>query len=178
MLKSTCNRLQTSGVVSPAGAVPRLRRQRRLLMKKAPLILPSGESARRKVLVQAASLGALAVAAPRLLSSAHAQADDLTPYRSAKVDWRQVEGESISVAVIPASYFDNLGSLIPQFEALTGIKVRIEKCLRDRSGRRRCWTSLRAPARTPPMQPIRCITRSTSPTSGSIRSIATWLIRP
>jgi multiple sugar transport system substrate-binding protein len=82
---------------------------------------------RRKVLKQVASLGALAVAGPQLLSSAHAQGDDLAAYRSAKINWRQVEGESISVAVIPASYFDNLGSLLPQFEALTGIKVRVEK---------------------------------------------------
>ena len=46
---------------------------------------------------------------------------------SAKINWRQAEGESITVAVIPASYFDNLISLQPQFEALTGIKLRFEK---------------------------------------------------
>ena len=82
---------------------------------------------RRRALKQAASVGLMATALPQLLSSAYAQADDLAAYRSAKINWKQVEGESISVAVIPASYFDNLGSLIPQFEALTGIKVRIEK---------------------------------------------------
>ena len=85
------------------------------------------QSARRKALKQAASLGALAVAGTHLLPAALAQADDLAPYKSAKINWRQAEGESIAVAVIPASYFDNLGSLIPQFEALTGIKVRMEK---------------------------------------------------
>ena len=87
-------------------------------------------SGRRKALAQGASLGALALAGPRLLSTAHAQGaqdGDLAPYRAARIDWRQVEGESISVAVIPASYFDNLGTLVPQFEALTGIKVRVEK---------------------------------------------------
>ena len=67
------------------------------------------------------------VTAPVWVASALAQGDDLTPYRSAKINWKQVEGESISVAVIPASYFDNLLSLLPQFEALTGIKVRAEK---------------------------------------------------
>ena len=82
---------------------------------------------RRRALKQAASVGLMATTLPQLLSSAYAQADDLAAYRSAKINWKQVEGESISVAVIPASYFDNLGSLIPQFEALTGIKVRIEK---------------------------------------------------
>jgi ABC-type glycerol-3-phosphate transport system substrate-binding protein len=84
-------------------------------------------SGRRKALVQTASLGAAAIAAPYLPRSAHAQGDDLAAYKSAKIDWRQAEGESISVAVIPASYFDNLGTLIPQFEALTGVKVRVEK---------------------------------------------------
>jgi ABC-type glycerol-3-phosphate transport system substrate-binding protein len=52
---------------------------------------------------------------------------DLSPYQKAKINWRQAEGESISVAVIPASYFENLLGLLPQFEALTGIKVRAEK---------------------------------------------------
>ena len=81
---------------------------------------------RRRALKQAASVGMLA-AAPHWLSSAQAQGDDLAPYRGAKINWKQVEGESISVAVIPASYFDNLGALLPQFEALTGVKVRVEK---------------------------------------------------
>jgi multiple sugar transport system substrate-binding protein len=80
---------------------------------------------RRRTLAGAASLGALAAAG--VPTGAAAQADDLAPYRAAKVDWRQVAGESISVAVIPASYFDTLGALLPQFEALTGIRVRIEK---------------------------------------------------
>ncbi|MBO9355385.1 extracellular solute-binding protein [Bordetella petrii] len=83
---------------------------------------------RRSVLKQAAALGALAVAGPGAMSRAIAQAaPDLEPYRRAKIDWRQADGESITIAVIPASYFDNLGSLVPQFEALTGIKVRVEK---------------------------------------------------
>ena len=60
-------------------------------------------------------------------SSSLAQGDDLAPYRAAKVNWRQAEGQEITVAVIPASYFDNLITLQPQFEALTGIKLRFEK---------------------------------------------------
>ena len=82
---------------------------------------------RRRALKQAATAGALAIGSPVWLGSAQAQADDLAAYRTAKINWRQAEGESISVAVIPASYFDNLGTLLPQFEALTGIRVRIEK---------------------------------------------------
>jgi ABC-type glycerol-3-phosphate transport system substrate-binding protein len=81
---------------------------------------------RRRAIQQAASVGVLA-ATPQWVTSAFAQGDDLAPYRSAKVNWKQVEGESISVAVIPASYFDNLLGLLPQFEALTGVKVRAEK---------------------------------------------------
>lgn len=56
-----------------------------------------------------------------------AQASELAAYTSAKINWRQVQGESINLAVIPASYFDNLLGLLPQFEALTGIKVNAEK---------------------------------------------------
>lgn len=84
------------------------------------------QPSRRRAIQQAASVGMLA-ATPQWVASAFAQGDDLAPYRSAKVNWKQVEGESISVAVIPASYFDNLLSLLPQFEALTGVKVRAEK---------------------------------------------------
>jgi multiple sugar transport system substrate-binding protein len=78
---------------------------------------------RRRALRQAAALG-MAATVPTFL---RAQADDLAPYRAAKINWKQAEGESISVAVIPASYFDNLLSLLPQFQALTGVQVRAEK---------------------------------------------------
>lgn len=103
-------------------------------MKKPPV--PSNpatagaefQPARRRVLGQAAALGAAAIAAPALFSRANAQGSaDLSPYTRAKIDWKQAKGESITVAVIPASYFDNLGTLIPQFEALTGIRVRLDK---------------------------------------------------
>ena len=84
------------------------------------LVTPS----RRSVL----QAGLAAVAAPALIRSAFAQdAADLGPYKSAKIDWRQAAGESITVAVIPASYFDNLVTLAPQFEALTGVNLRFEK---------------------------------------------------
>lgn len=83
---------------------------------------------RRRFLGQAAALGATGLASAGWVAPALAQgAPDLAPYRNAKINWRQAEGESISVAVIPASYFENLIGLLPQFEALTGIKVRAEK---------------------------------------------------
>ena len=91
---------------------------------------PEGQPAlasRRTVLTRGAALGVAGALGPQLAGLAFAQSDDLAPYRAAKVNWKQVEGESITVAVIPASYFDNLISLQPQFEALTGIKLRFEK---------------------------------------------------
>jgi len=81
---------------------------------------------RRDALKQGAALGAAASLGP-LAGSVFAQPDDLVPYRAAKINWKQAEGETITVAVIPASYFENLISLEAQFEALTGIKVRFEK---------------------------------------------------
>ncbi|NLD53823.1 MAG: sugar ABC transporter substrate-binding protein [Burkholderiaceae bacterium] len=96
-------------------------------MKKPATPQQTFQPARRKALTQAASLGAIAAAAPVLAPVARAQDHDLAPYQKAKIDWRQAAGESITVAVIPASYFDNLGTLVPQFEALTGVKVRVEK---------------------------------------------------
>jgi len=88
---------------------------------------PATDVTRRKALKAGAAVAATAVLAPGLIGRAAAQADDLAPYTSAKVNWKQAEGEQITVAVIPASYFENLISLQPQFEALTGIKLRFEK---------------------------------------------------
>ncbi|HXR55305.1 MAG TPA: sugar ABC transporter substrate-binding protein [Casimicrobiaceae bacterium] len=89
---------------------------------------PRHEPGRRRMLKQTAALGAAALAAPYVLSSARAQANaDIAPYGNAKINWRQAEGESITVAVIPASYFENLIAVAPTFEALTGVKVRFEK---------------------------------------------------
>src|SRR4051794_35247962 len=82
---------------------------------------------RREVIQAVAVLGAGGVAAPYVIRKSAAQAADLGPYQNAKINWRQSEGEKISVAVIPASYFDNLITLTPEFLALTGIEVRYEK---------------------------------------------------
>jgi ABC-type glycerol-3-phosphate transport system substrate-binding protein len=72
--------------------------------------------------------GAALLGAPWVARFARAQAAaDLGPWQSSKMNWRQAEGTEITVAVIPASYFDNLIAIAPQFEALSGIKVRFEK---------------------------------------------------
>jgi multiple sugar transport system substrate-binding protein len=79
------------------------------------------DGGRRRTL---AALGALA-GAPWIARYAHAQ--DFGAYQSAKINWRQAEGESITVAVIPAGYFDALEKVTPEFEALTGVRVRYDK---------------------------------------------------
>src|SRR5690349_17103057 len=85
------------------------------------------QPARRRVLKSALAAGTTLVAGRYVIRRAEAQAGDLGPYSQAKINWRQVAGEQISVAVIPAGYFENLIGLGPQFEALTGITVRFEK---------------------------------------------------
>ncbi|MFH5774212.1 ABC transporter substrate-binding protein [Paracoccus sp. NGMCC 1.201697] len=81
---------------------------------------------RRSVLRGMAGSTAL-LAMPGLARRAMAQGAELGPYQQAKIDWRQAEGETITVAVIPAAYFENLITLAPQFEELTGVKLRFEK---------------------------------------------------
>src|SRR3954470_5368296 len=81
----------------------------------------------RRQMLKAGAASSATLDAPGLLSRASAQDAELAPYRTAKIDWRQAAGESITIAVIPASYFDNLIALQPQFEALTGITLRFEK---------------------------------------------------
>jgi multiple sugar transport system substrate-binding protein len=82
---------------------------------------------RRGVLKAGGMVSAAMLATPWLSRSSLAQEADLAPYTAAKIDWKQAAGEAITVAVIPASYFDNLIAVAPQFEALTGITVRFEK---------------------------------------------------
>jgi len=89
--------------------------------------LPTRSNGRRRLLKQGAAVSSLIALSPQLAARAYAQGDDLAPYKAAKINWRQVEGESITVAVIPASYFLNLISLASQFETLTGIKLRFEQ---------------------------------------------------
>ncbi len=85
----------------------------------------SASRTRRRMLAGGLALPALA-GAPWIARHAHAQAD-LGAYQSAKINWRQAEGERITVAVIPAGYFDALIAVTPEFQALTGIEVRYEK---------------------------------------------------
>jgi len=83
---------------------------------------------RRSVLKAAASGGAL-LAAPGLMTSrghAAGQFMDLGSLQAAKIDWRQAEGSTITVGVIPAGYFKNLETVLPDFKELTGVDARLE----------------------------------------------------
>ena len=82
---------------------------------------------RRTFLKTGTAAAALIGFGPAVLRQAAAQEADLAPYKAAKIDWQQASGETITVAVIPASYFENLITIAPQFKALTGIDVRFEK---------------------------------------------------
>ncbi len=82
---------------------------------------------RRSVIGGALASPLLALGAPWIIRPANAQSMSLGPYQEAKIDWRQVAGQEITVAVIPAGYFDNLVALTHEFEALSGIKVRYEQ---------------------------------------------------
>ena len=83
---------------------------------------------RRRALKVAAGSAAL-LAAPGILSSrarAAGQYMDLDSLRAAKIDWRQAEGSSITVGVIPAGYFQNLETVLADFAELTGVEARLE----------------------------------------------------
>ncbi|EFG9152742.1 hypothetical protein BL864_005185, partial [Escherichia coli] len=57
---------------------------------------------RRLLLKGMAASAAAGVALPYLGGRAFAQAANIDAYKAAKIDWRQAEGENITVAVIPA----------------------------------------------------------------------------
>ena len=88
--------------------------------------MDNGLFSRRQILHGLAGSTAL-LALPYLAGRAQAQGADLAPYQQAKIDWQQAKGETLTIAVIPAAYFENLIALAPQFEELTGVKLRFEK---------------------------------------------------
>ena len=90
---------------------------------------------RRRVVATGGALTAAAIGAPWVARFAHAQAADLGPYQQAKINWRQAEGAEITVMVIPASYFDNLITIAPQFEALSGARSLRENATRSDSAK-------------------------------------------
>jgi ABC-type glycerol-3-phosphate transport system substrate-binding protein len=80
----------------------------------------------RRRILKAGVAAPFVLGAPWIARYAQAQTD-LGAYQNAKINWRQAEGEKLTVAVIPAGYFDALIAVTPDFHALTGIEVRYEK---------------------------------------------------
>lgn len=84
---------------------------------------------RRRLLGRSVLAGA-ALAAPSIVMGAQptfAQSLSSWAFGKAKIDWQQFKGEDITVAVIPAGYFNNLIDVAGAFEELSGMKVRFEK---------------------------------------------------
>ncbi len=83
---------------------------------------------RRTLLKGAVSGAVLATSSGFFAGRAYADGQfmDLDSLRAANIDWRQAEGASITVGVIPAGYFQNLETVLPDFKELTGIDVRFE----------------------------------------------------
>jgi len=84
---------------------------------------------RRRLLGRSVLAGA-ALAAPSIVMGAQptfAQSLSTSAFGKAKIDWQQFKGEDITVAVIPAGYFNNLIDVAGAFEELSGVKVRFEK---------------------------------------------------
>src|SRR3954451_18397655 len=89
--------------------------------------MKSFKTTRRTFLKTGTAAAALIGFGPALLRQAAAQDADLAADKSAKIDWQQASGETITVAVMPASYFENLRTLAPQFKTRPGIDVAFEK---------------------------------------------------
>lgn len=92
-----------------------------------------GHVNRRTFLKGAAAFGA--AAAPGIAASLYApavvaQTGDsgvLGPYQEAQIDWRQAEGETITLLVTPAHYFEKFRAVTEDiFTELTGIDVQFE----------------------------------------------------
>jgi multiple sugar transport system substrate-binding protein len=84
----------------------------------------------RRTILKATVAGAVLLAAPALISRrarAQGATPDMSSLKEAAIDWRQAEGASITIGVIPAGYFDNLEAILPSFNELTGIDARFEK---------------------------------------------------
>jgi ABC-type glycerol-3-phosphate transport system substrate-binding protein len=124
-------------------------------MRKRRILTNSKSTAKisRRALLIAAASGAAALAAPAILTrNAHAQAGgvDLASLQATKIDWKQAEGSSITIGVIPAGYFQNLEAILPTFNQLTGINARLEmtppgqirqKAVLDLSSKTGTWAS-------------------------------------
>ena len=82
---------------------------------------------RRRFLKTAAAAGGYALLERYPAREAGAVSEaDLAPYLQAKINWKQVSGETITVLITPAYYFGIFSRFTPEFTALTGITVKYE----------------------------------------------------
>jgi len=85
-------------------------------------------SSRRHFILGATAAAGVSLGAPAILRPAARAAEAaLSPYQEAKINWRQCEGESLDVAIIPATFFKSLIAHGAEFTALTGVKVGFEE---------------------------------------------------
>jgi multiple sugar transport system substrate-binding protein len=92
----------------------------------------------RRCLLGYPVIAGAALAAPSLLTGARptaGQSLSASAFAKAKIDWKQFSGEEITVAVIPAGYFNNLIDVAGAFEELSGVRVRFQKVLLDLSSK-------------------------------------------
>ncbi|MCV0396936.1 MAG: sugar ABC transporter substrate-binding protein [Rhizobiaceae bacterium] len=111
----------------------------------------NGMLLQRRTLLKGAASGAVLLAAPAILTRrAAAQGMDTSSFENAGIDWRQAEGASITIGVIPAGYFQNLEAVLPAFSELTGVNARLEmtppgqirqKAVLDLSSKTGTWAS-------------------------------------
>jgi len=83
----------------------------------------------RRDVLKTTVAGVVALTAPAVITRrAHAAGKymDLDALRGASIDWRMAAGESITAGVIPAGYFKNLETVLPDFNELTGVNARLE----------------------------------------------------
>ncbi|HEY7244499.1 MAG TPA: sugar ABC transporter substrate-binding protein [Xanthobacteraceae bacterium] len=84
----------------------------------------------RRAVLKAGMAGAAILATPAIICGSSRPAagqTDVSSFAKARIDWKQAQGASITIGVIPAGYFDNLEAVLPGFTQLTGINVRLEK---------------------------------------------------
>ena len=51
---------------------------------------------------------------------------DLSNYTNANIDWKQFQGESVTVLLSKHPWQEQIEPLIPEFEELTGMKVKLK----------------------------------------------------
>ena len=83
----------------------------------------------RRTVIKTTLAGAVVLASPAIISGRAEAAGkymNLDSFQAASIDWRMVKGAKITIGVIPAGYFKNLDTVLPDFKLLTGIDARLE----------------------------------------------------